>query len=652
MSRRGGHQKWDAKKMTMKKLIYYDSDLAPRFDDDDDDGKDFDQRFFRVQGRNMGAGYGRGGRGSGRGNGRDRVSLKIHLDNRRDRQLQRGAGGSATTTAVVMNQIKVVRGATIGKDFIMRSIGQYVDDVKPLLFRVDRGDITFFVEDDDTAAAIHAISRRVRDPNTNAPITFLLSRVSAGFATISMNERDLIAVSECLKKRYNAETHALDLSEFGLDESFRTRSLHLSLTRNNIMMAVVDLIDQYYGGVTALSMKGNRLRFLDFFACLLYRIKNVKTLDLSANQIDKESELEKLKGWPVETLFFENNPLCGSYSSAETYLSAVHRVFPKVTMLDGIPVQRSVSSIVPDLDENAKLPLFKPSFYGTDDHRALIEAFIVEFMVAYDDPDVNNRKNLINAYDENATFTVCAENLTDANEKKPYFNPGIYSTYRKTSHNIKCMERWERFREKVIYKGAMDIIVALRKLPATKHLMDTFLIDVSLITDKHMCFAVEGFFRDGLEKVGDDDELRFFCRNFVVINKGGGKIAVVNDMLFVSGVFMERIQRYKSMVTNSLKIPPDAAVATTDAIGGMSITDNIQSSAVSVPQQQEPTPSERAAAGDREMQQQMVDAFCQESRMKPEWSKKCLIDQNWNYEAAGQAFLAVRDRIPAEAFQE
>lgn len=35
-SRRGGHQKWDAKKMTMKKLIYYDNDLASRFDDDED----------------------------------------------------------------------------------------------------------------------------------------------------------------------------------------------------------------------------------------------------------------------------------------------------------------------------------------------------------------------------------------------------------------------------------------------------------------------------------------------------------------------------------------------------------------------------------------------------------------------------------------
>lgn len=32
------------------------------------------------------------------------------------------------------------------------------------------------------------------------------------------------------------------------------------------------------------------------------------------------------------------------------------------------------------------------------------------------------------------------------------------------------------------------------------------------------------------------------------------KIAVVNDMLFVSGVFMERVQRYKSMIMNSLKV--------------------------------------------------------------------------------------------------
>lgn len=180
--------------------------------------QEFDPRHFIVRGR-IPAEYGRGGRGSGKGililsntyfniellnaalskvivktllvkiliercmdfsgSGRDSKSLKIQLDNRRERQLQRAAGGSASSS-VVMNQIKVyisyqlvfykhgignllsfqalfqvVRGAAIGKDFIMRSIGQYVDDVKPLLFRVDRGDITFFIEDDDVNQIIH-----------------------------------------------------------------------------------------------------------------------------------------------------------------------------------------------------------------------------------------------------------------------------------------------------------------------------------------------------------------------------------------------------------------------------------------------------------------------------------------------------------------
>ncbi|VDN30366.1 unnamed protein product, partial [Gongylonema pulchrum] len=144
------------------------------------------------------------------------VSKKMPLESRRDKQLLRGAAGGSSSAAVVMNQIKVVRGARIGKEFIMRLIGQYVDDVKPLLLRVDRADITFFIEDDDIAAAIQAISRRIRDPASNTPITILRTRMSAGFTTILLSEKQLI--EECLRKRYLAETHSLDLSEFGLDE--------------------------------------------------------------------------------------------------------------------------------------------------------------------------------------------------------------------------------------------------------------------------------------------------------------------------------------------------------------------------------------------------------------------------------------------------
>lgn len=46
----------------------------------------------------------------------------------------------------------------------------------------------------------------------------------------------------------------------------------------------------------------------------------------------------------------------------------------------------------------------------------------------------------------------------------------------------------------------------------------------------------------------------------------------------------------------------------------------------------ERTPAELAAAGDERLQQLMIESFSRESQMKPDWSRKCLMDQNWNYE--------------------
>uniref|UniRef100_F1KXD7 Nuclear RNA export factor 1 n=1 Tax=Ascaris suum TaxID=6253 RepID=F1KXD7_ASCSU len=648
MNKRGGHQKYDAKKMTMRRCIMMDSDLAPRFDEDDEYFSQpgySEPRYAMVQRRGRAIPRdvyrGRGARGAA-------TMIRNYLDNRRERQLQRGVAGAVA--AVIMNLVRVPKGASIGKNFILRSIGQYVEDVKPVLLKTDRNDLMFYIEDNETANAIKAISRRIRDPVSNSPITFLVTRASAGIATVSPGERQLI--EEALRKRYNPESHALDLSEFGLDELFRTRALHLALTRNNIMMTVVNVIDKYYGDVTALSVKGNRLRFLDFFACLLYRLKNVRTLDLSSNQIEKMSELEKLKGWPVETLFFEDNPICGKFSSADAYLSSVHHVFPAVTMLDGIPVQRA-SADLSELDDEPTLPPLRPSFYGNDERRALIEAFIIEYMTVYDDRDTNNRRNLIHAYDENATFSLSIANLPDANDRKPFQENSTYSIYVKRSHNIRCKERWERNRDKIVQKGAMDIVVELRKLPPTKHLMDTFLVDVSLVTNNLMCFAVQGFFRDGVEKVDEDEDLKYFCRNFVVVSKGEGKVAVVSDMLFISAVFVERLQRYKVMLSNLLKAPvasaPTPSTTLNNAMSEMAVAELPSTSGVG--QDRSLTPAEMAAAGDEQVQQQMVEAFSRESKMKPEWSRKCLMDQNWNYEVAGQAFLAVRDKIPPEAFQ-
>ncbi|KAM7045543.1 nuclear RNA export factor 2-like [Molossus nigricans] len=53
-------------------------------------------------------------------------------------------------------------------------------------------------------------------------------------------------------------------------------------------------------------------------------------------------------------------------------------------------------------------------------------------------------------------------------------------------------------------------------------------------------------------------------------------------------------------------------------------------------------------------QQEMVQVFSTQSGMKPQWSQKCLQDNEWNYTRAAQVFtmLKIEGKIPEEAFKQ
>ncbi|VDN54815.1 unnamed protein product [Dracunculus medinensis] len=70
-----------------------------------------------------------------------------------------------------------------------------------------------------------------------------------------------------------------------------------------------------------------------------------------------------------------------------------------------------------------------------------------------------------------------------------------------------------------------------------------------------------------------------------------------------------------------------------------------------LPTLRELTPKELGLAGYESMQKLLIELFSHQSQMKPEWSRKCLMDLNWDCEEAYKAFLALRDKILSEAFQ-
>ncbi|KIH51436.1 hypothetical protein ANCDUO_18477 [Ancylostoma duodenale] len=139
------------------------------------------------------------------------------------------------------------------------------------------------LQNEDTAEACRAISRRIVHRITGDRMHIIVDKVVAPWTKLSKEETAVI--QEVVDSRYNQDSRSLDLSEFALDQKFKDRDLHMMLNKNNVMLTVVDRIDERFGSITALSLQGNRLRFLDYAAVLVSVTKFLKVLDLSNNQV-------------------------------------------------------------------------------------------------------------------------------------------------------------------------------------------------------------------------------------------------------------------------------------------------------------------------------------------------------------------------------
>ncbi|EPB65886.1 TAP protein [Ancylostoma ceylanicum] len=138
------------------------------------------------------------------------------------------------------------------------------------------------------------------------------------------------------------------------------------------------------------------------------------------------------------------------------------------------------------------------------------------------------------------------------------------------------------------------------------------------IAEELLAFTVQGLFEDGkFAKPGEVPQLSFFSRS----------IAVISDMLYLTGITPARAAS-AGAASVPFAAPVNPIAQATNSINGLQMSSQ---------------PSD-------EIKRQMVAQFCKDSGMIPAWSEKCLIDSDWNYQAAGEAFLASRDSIPKEAF--
>jgi len=289
---------------------------------------------------------------------------------------------------------------------------------------------------------------------------------------------------------------------------------------------------------------------------------------------------------------------------------------------------------------------------------------------------------LVHAYDADATFTYAIHTLTDRDTRTVRRGDDeAYTKYIRSSHNLCQEDKWKRYRDKIVYKGSMAIAVALSQLPPTEHDKNSFLLEFISVRRQIMVFTVRGILRDTTDVDHSSGAFKFFTRTFTVVPKEGDRMAIVNDDLILAPITQERLEKHNdqlrkmSELPDDLQLQPDSPDLVNNPVAVMSALSvsngpgpsglQIQQQLPMQPQIQQQLPLQQQAPMQPEVQQQqqlpydrndpaiqtaMIEAFSQQSGMKPDWAKKCLEDSRWDFDAAGRIFNELRAQIPADAF--
>ncbi|GFR93143.1 nuclear RNA export factor 1 [Elysia marginata] len=298
-----------------------------------------------------------------------------------------------------------------------------------------------------------------------------------------------------------------------------------------------------------------------------------------------------------------------------TIASAVRKTFPKVLRLDGTELPPPITF---DLDTELKLPESQGSYFMNDDIKNLVVAFIKDYFTVYDS---DRRRDLMQAYHENAQFSIsCSRN--------PMFEKQVgFHSYVDGSRNLKRVGHLDPGKlSKKIHTGNLHVIAFLEKMPLTTHDVHSFKVDVTLALPTLLSFVVHGVFKE--TDARSDKLIRAFSRSFITVPSGSGMV-IINDMFTLTNAGYE-------LTKNAFKTgAPTPSPSPVSAAAGSGSPATSSASPYLTP-----------------AQIQMVEKFTSDSGMNKEFSFKCLQENEWNYEKAGQTFTALHSqgKIPPQAF--
>ncbi|KAM9470101.1 nuclear RNA export factor 1 isoform 1-T1 [Clarias gariepinus] len=450
----------------------------------------------------------------------------------------------------------------------------------PVHYSVEGQKAQFYVEDGNAASALCNISHRITDSEGYKVVVIKNPCPPPAFLQNDLKALDLEHLKQCMSKRFDSSEQFLDLNSLRSDQDLISKNVTVILSRKSCMEAVLKIIKENIPQLTGLNLSNNKLFKLDDLTELVNIAPNLKTLNLSHNELKSERELDKLKSLKLTELWLDRNPLCDYFTDQATYISAICGRFPRLIKLDGHSLPAPIGF---DVEPHTTVPSCKGSYFVSGDVKEFILRFLQQFYSIYDS---GNRQPLLDAYHDGACFSLSLPSSKS--------NLGEYQNH---DHNItQIKDPAMRFR--VLKHTRLNVVAFLNELPKTQHDLSTFIVDVNTCTQTLLVFTVSGLFKD--IDIKSKESTRAFSRVFVGVPAMNNGICLVNDALFVRNATTEEICR---------------AFATAA-----------------------PTPSSSPVSTHSPTQLEMITTFSQKSQMDLEWSQRWLQQHDWDFNRAFQLF--------------
>ncbi|KAM9180311.1 nuclear RNA export factor 2-like [Dugong dugon] len=536
-------------------------------------------------------------------------------------------------------KITVPCGRKYNKTWLLDSIQSHCSvPFTPVDFHYVRTQAQFFVQDVSTASALKNVNYKIRD-DENQKIRIFVSHSTVPYSVQNkLKPEQMEQLKLTMNKRYDVFQQALDLQSFRFEPDLVDHDIDMILNRRNCMDATLKIIEENFPELLSLNLSSNKLYQLDGLSDIIQKAPKVKTLNLSDNELKSAWELNKIRELKLEELWLEGNPLCNNFSNQSTYVSLHSPVSPLPTctpippspppchplppepasliFLPGIGshpwgcpglVQGQAWESTGHLDGQQLLPSLtveikvadimtpsKESYRGSETLKNLVLQFLQQYYWIY---DYGDRQGLLVVYHNEACFSL----TIPFNAEDPA--PISLGKYSKGNRNLK-KRKDPVLRVQLLKHTKRDVVNFLSVLPKTQHDLSSFVVDMCVQTEKMLCFSLNGVFKE-VEGVCQA-HVRAFTRIFIATPASNSGLYIVNDQLCVRDA---------------------SPIETQGAFFTLVPTDS--SSSV-------PTLSQE--------QQEMVQVFSTQSGMKFEWSLKCLEDNEWNYNRAGQIFTTLKVR--------